>query len=91
MHFVKVVNEFGVIGKVVKPLVRLCKNLNFFESRQDVLVVVLGHICDMIKGKGNESLVVNSDFYFLTPLSQNIKMLNFDVNPITIGYLFTEL
>ena len=54
--------------------------------------IYLGHrarICDMIKG--NESLVENSNFYFLTPLSQNIKMLHFDVNPITIGYLVTEL
>ena len=46
-------------------------------------------ICDMIKG--NVSLVENSNFYFLTPLSQNIKMPHVDVNPITIGYLVTEL
>ena len=44
-------------------------------------------ICDTIKG--NESLVEN--FYFLTPLSQNFKMLHFDANPIKIGYLVTEL
>ena len=38
-------------------------------------------ICNTIKG--NESLVENSNFYFLTPLSQNYKMLHFDANPIT--------
>ena len=36
--------------------------------------------CDTIKG--NESLVENFNFYFLTPLSQNFKMLHFDANPI---------
>ena len=46
-------------------------------------------ICDMIKG--NESLVENFNFYFLAPLSQNFNMLHFDPNPITIGYLVTEL
>ena len=46
-------------------------------------------ICDVIKG--NESLVEIVNFYFLTPLSHNIKMLHFYVNPITIGYLVTEL
>ena len=46
-------------------------------------------ICDMIKG--NESLVENFNFYFLTPLSKNFKLLHFDANPITIGYLVTEL
>ena len=46
-------------------------------------------ICDMIKG--NESLVENFNFNFLTPLSYNFKMLHFDANPITIGYLVTEL
>ena len=45
--------------------------------------------CDMIKG--NESLVKIFNFYFLTLLSHNIKMLHFDANPITIGYLVTEL
>ena len=46
-------------------------------------------ICDTIKG--NESLVENFNFYFLTPLSQNLKMLHFDANTITIGHLVTEL
>ena len=41
--------------------------------------------------KGNESLVENFNFNFLTPLSQNFKMPNFDANPITIGYQVTEL
>ena len=41
--------------------------------------------------KGNESLVENVNFYFLAPLSQNFTMLQFDANPITIGYLVTEL
>ena len=46
-------------------------------------------ICDMIKG--NESLVAKFNFYFLTTLSHNFKMLHFDANPITIGYPVTEL
>ena len=41
--------------------------------------------------KGNESLVENFNFYFLTPLYHNLKMLHFDANPITIEYLVTEL
>ena len=41
--------------------------------------------------KGNESLVKNFNFYFLTPLSQTFNMLHFDANPITIEYLVTEL
>ena len=48
-----------------------------------------GVICDMIKG--NEALVENVNFCFLTPLYHNFKMLHFDANPITIGYLVTEL
>ena len=51
--------------------------------------VVLYNNCDMIKG--NESLVENFNFYFLAPLSHNFNMLHFDPNPITIGYLVTEL
>ena len=47
------------------------------------------HICDMIKG--NESLVENFYSYFLAPFSHNFDMLHFDPNPITIGYLVTEL
>ena len=47
------------------------------------------NICDIIKG--NKSLVENVYFYFLTPLYHNFKMLHFDVNPITIGYLVTGL
>ena len=39
----------------------------------------------------NESLVENVNFYFLAPLSQILQMLHFDANPITIGYLVTEL
>ena len=35
---------------------------------------------DMIKG--NESLVENFNFNFLTPLYHNLKMLHFDANPI---------
>ena len=45
--------------------------------------------CDIIKG--NESLVKNFNFHFLAPLSHNFKTLHFDANPITIGYLVTEL
>ena len=41
--------------------------------------------------KRNESLVENFNFYFLTPLSYNFKMLHFDANPITIGYLVTVM
>ena len=46
-------------------------------------------ICDMIKG--NESHVENFNFCFLTPFSHNFKMLHFESNPITIGYLVTKL
>ena len=46
-------------------------------------------ICDMIKG--NESLVKKFNFFFLTPLSHNFKMLHFYANTVTIGYLVTEL
>ena len=35
--------------------------------------------------KGNDSLVEKFNFYFLTPLSHNFRMLHFDANPITIG------
>ena len=45
--------------------------------------------CDMIKG--NESLVENFNFNFLTPLSYNPKMLHFDANPITIECQVTDL
>ena len=31
------------------------------------------------------------NYHFLTPLSHNVKMLHFDANPITIGYLVAEL
>ena len=41
--------------------------------------------------KGNESLVENFKFFFLTPFSRNFKMLHIDANPITIGYLVTKL
>ena len=41
--------------------------------------------------KRNESLVENFNFNFLTALSHNFKMLHFDANPMTIGYLVTEL
>ena len=46
-------------------------------------------ICDTIKG--NESLVENFNFNFLTPLSENLEMLHFNANPGTTGYLVTEL
>ena len=36
--------------------------------------------------KGNESLVENFNFNFLTPFYHNFKMLHFDANPITNGY-----
>ena len=39
-------------------------------------------ICDMIKG--NESLVENFDFNFLTPHSHDFKMLHFDANPLQL-------
>ena len=45
-------------------------------------------ICDTIKG--NESLVENFNFYFLTPPFHTFKLLHFDANPSTIGYLVTE-
>ena len=34
--------------------------------------------------KGNESLVENFNFYFLTPLSQIFKMLHLDANPLQL-------
>ena len=40
--------------------------------------------------KGNESLVEKINFYFLTPLSHNFKMLHFDANPITIRCPVTD-
>ena len=43
-------------------------------------------ICDMIKG--NESNIFNIEF--LTPQSDNFKMLHSDVNHIIIRYLVTE-
>ena len=46
-------------------------------------------ICDMIEG--NKSLVENLNFYFLTLLSHNFNMLHVDANPITRGYMVTEL
>ena len=46
-------------------------------------------ICDTIKG--NESLVENFNYNFLTPLSQHFKMLHFDANAITVAYLVIEL
>ena len=64
-------------------------NTKCFIRKNNKAVIVEKHICDMIKG--NESLVENYNFYFLTPLFQNLKMLHVDANPITIGYLVTEL
>ena len=34
--------------------------------------------------KGNKSLVENFNFFFLTPLIQNFKMLHFDANPLQL-------
>ena len=39
--------------------------------------------------KGNESLVENFNYNFLTSLSGCLKMLRFDANTITIRYLVT--
>ena len=52
---------------------------------------LLNNVCgnDMIKGNG--SLVEHLNSNFLAPLSHNFSMLHFDPNPITIGYLVTEL
>ena len=58
------------------------------RNESDIRDIVF-EICDMIKG--NESLVENFNSYFLAPLSHNFNMLHFDPNPITIGYLVTEL
>ena len=52
-------------------------------------MVIFFCICDTIKG--NKSHVENFNSYFITSLSQNFKMLCFDANPITIGYLVAEL
>ena len=60
-------------------------------NREHIIIywMNLEQICDTIEG--NESLVENFNFNFLTPLSKNFKMLHFDANPVTIGYLVTEL
>ena len=63
------------------------KNKHKTAEKRSTHLTIIGPICDMIKG--NESLVEN--FYFLTPLSYHFKMLHFDANPITIGYLVTLL
>ena len=62
---------------------------NNYAALEALSVTIVLLICDMIKG--NESLVENVNFYFLAPLSHNCNMLHFDPNPITIGYLVTEL
>ena len=44
------------------------------------------------RSRGNESLVENLDLYFLTPCTfSNLQNASFDANPITIGYLVSEL
>ena len=58
-------------------------------NRYSNLMMIPFDKCDTIKG--NEPLVENFDFNFLTPLSQNLIMLHFDANPMAIGYLVTEL
>ena len=64
---------------------------HLLKTRRSIMISerALNAYCDMIKG--NESLVENVNVYFLTPLSYNFEMLHFDANPITIGYLVTEL
>ena len=69
-----------------KPLPCLPEHPNQVGEDQ---MVKIDFFCDMIMG--NESLVENVNFYFLTPVSQNLIMLHFYANPITIGYLVTEL
>ena len=41
--------------------------------------------------KGNESLVENFNFNFLSLLSHNFNMIHVDATPITMGYMITEL
>ena len=83
--------ENNIKQKNVLPF--LCQYLK--SNISDIRLIPLEHVTnlehtrDMIKG--NESLVENVNFYFLTPLSQNFKMLHLDANPITNGYLVTEL
>ena len=74
--------------------IKICNSKYNFLTYYLLTLIEIGKIpnaliCDMIKG--NESLVGNFNFYFLTPLSHNFKILYFDANPITIGYLVTEL
>ena len=79
---------FGTLW--VLPIFLLSRAVSslWFQVRQ-MIYTMMHCICDTIKG--NESLVEKIYFYFLTPLSQTFKMLHFDANPITIGYLVTEL
>ena len=66
-----------------------------FRHAKVALILLTGYVCDCVAicdtSKGNESLVENFNFYFFTPLSQNLEMHHFNANPITIGYLVTEL
>ena len=61
------------------------------KTQKSKLKTKVKHPSPGSKKKGNKSLVENFYFYFLTLFFENFKMLHFDANPITIGYLVTEL
>ena len=53
------------------------------------MLLMFIEICDMIKG--NESLVEQFQILVSYVIFSNLKMLDFDANPIKVGYLVTEL
>ena len=79
-HSTRVVKEHWSPWKVHRlvPIVDQIRRNLFYQCIILIHPVQL-QICDMI------------NFNFLTPLSHNFKMLHFYANPITIGYLVTEL
>ena len=66
----------SIAGRDLNKLVQIVNNYNRYQyllvGDVDYSQLLL-HICDMIKG--NQSLVENLNFYFLTPLSHSFKTL----------------
>ena len=81
--FVKMFKGNKVLLLEFQALLEIIRHFNLY------IILVYFLICDTIKR--NESLVENFNFYVLTPLSYNFKMLHFSANPITIGYPVSEL
>ena len=76
---------------VSRNLERANENDGFKMTALEYLFLVLWEwvTYDPIKGKELRVKVFSNLSYMLTPLSGNLKMLYFDVNPIRIGYLVT--